>query len=92
MRLIILSFLIVATFVFGFLFAHEPFRNVVIKKTVNTFFSDEAPSKEPERAAKAEPKKAEPKRAEPAPERTQDRLTEDDREDLENLIEEKLNE
>lgn len=95
MRLILLTGLLVATFVFGFLFAHEPFRQVVIEKTVRTFFSDEEPAREappapaPQRMASDRPGQS----GKPAPAPTKesgDQLTEKDRRSLDDLFEEKL--
>lgn len=95
MRLILLTGLLVGTFVFGFLFAHEPFRKVVIEKTVKTFFSDEESARSaspPREAARAAPRREEPRRAaKPGPHPADD-LTEKDRRALDDLFEEKLDE
>ncbi len=98
MRLIILTGLIVLTFVLGFLFAHDPFREVVIKKTVKAFFDDEKPSADktpPAPAAQKKPAAPQPAATgksppAPAPAGKRDDLTEKDRRQLEDLIEEKL--
>lgn len=97
MRLILLTGLLVATFVFGFLFAHEPFRQVVIEKTVRTFFSDEeSPRAKPaarEQSARNQPTRERSERtersgrSEPPP---ADELTEKDRRSLDDLFEDKL--
>lgn len=99
MRLILLVGLIVITFVFGFLFAHEPFREVVIKKTVQKFFSDDekpvakaAPAKEEKKSAPAparQESRQETAKAAPSP-RQHDDLTEKDRRQLDDLLSEKL--
>lgn len=92
-RLILLVSLIVVTFCTGFLFAHEPFREVVIRKTLATFAKGDgapqtAPNKPADRERKQEPESRQARNAPPSDAAPQGNLTESDRRQLDNLFEE----